>query len=62
MLNVRKNLSIAYHRAHKAVSVDTILVFYERSGSNLANLLTKILPSTDRRKICLIYVEKVPPT
>ena len=57
-----KNLCIAYHRAREAVAASIILVFYERSGSNLADLLTQILPSTDRRKIMSYIYGRVPPT
>ena len=58
----KKNISIAYHKAQEVVSADTILVFYERSGSNLADLLTKILSATDGKKIMSYICGKVPPT
>ena len=58
----KKNLSIAYHKAREAVAADVILVFYERSGSNLADLLTKILSAPDRKRIMSYICGKVPPT
>ena len=58
----KKNLSIAYHKAREAVAADIILIFFERSGSNLADLLTKILPAPDRKKIMSYICGKVPPT
>ena len=57
----KKNLSIAYHKAREAVAANVILVFYERSGSNLADLLTKILPPPLRRKIMSYICGKVAP-
>ena len=58
----KENLSIAYHKAREAVAAAIILVFYERSGSNLADLLTKILSAPDRRKLMSYICGKVPPT
>ena len=38
----KKNLSIAYHKSREAVACGIMLVFYERSGSNLSDLFTKV--------------------
>ena len=58
----KKNQSIAYHKTREAVAADIILIFHERSGSNLADLLTKILSAPDRKKIMSYIYGKVPPT
>merc|ERR1712127_794245 len=39
----KKYNSIAYHRIREAVAAGTILIYYEASESNLADLLTKVL-------------------
>ena len=45
----KKHCSIAYHRIREAVAAKTILVFYETTGTNLADLLTKSLPVVTRK-------------
>ena len=47
----KKNLSITYHKSREAVACGIMLVFYERSGSNLSDLFTKVLASLDHRRI-----------
>ena len=47
----KKHLSIAYHKSREAVACGIMLVFYERSGSNLSDLFTKVLASLDRKRI-----------
>ena len=47
----KKNLSIAYHKSREVVACGIMLVFYERSGSNLSDLFTKVLASLDRKRI-----------
>ena len=58
----KENILITYHKAREAVAADMILIFYERSGLNLADLLTKILSAPDRKKIMSYICGKVPPT
>jgi len=44
----KKHVSIAFHRIREAVAAGKILINYEASGSNLADLLTKPLPNSKR--------------
>ena len=53
-----KNLFITYHKVREAEAANVILVFYERSGSNLADLLTKILPPPFVARSCPISVAR----
>ena len=39
----KKHCSVAYHRVREAVAAGKQLIFYERSGTNLADLLKKLL-------------------
>ena len=45
----KKHCSIAYHRIREAVAAEKILIYYERTDTNLADLLTKPL-SVSKRK------------
>ena len=45
----KKHNSIAYHRVREAVAAGIILIYYETSETNLADLLTKVL-SANRRE------------
>ena len=47
----KKHLSISYHQAREAVACGVMLVFYEHSKSNHADLFTKVLNHLDRRRI-----------
>ena len=47
----KKHNSIAYHRIREAVAAGSILVYYEASESNLADLLTKVLPANKREPL-----------
>ena len=47
----KKHCSIAYHRVREAIAAGTLIAFYEKSNSNLANLLTKPLPSNKREPL-----------
>ena len=47
----KKHNSIAYHRIREAVAAGTILIYYEASEFNLADLLTKILPANKREPL-----------
>lgn len=47
----KKHCSIAYHRVREAIAAGTLLVYYERSESNLADLLTKILTANKREPL-----------
>lgn len=44
----KKHVSIAYHRVREAIAASKILVYYETTGSNLADLFTKVLSHTKR--------------
>ena len=39
----KKHVSIAYHRVRKAVAAEKMLIYYQSTDTNLANLFTKIL-------------------
>ena len=39
----KKHCSIAYHRVREAIAANKILVYFEKTGTNLADLLTKPL-------------------
>ena len=45
----KKHCSIAYHRIREAVAAEKILIYYERTDTNLADLLTKPLSATKRK-------------
>ena len=47
----KKHNSISYHRIREAVAAGTLLIYYERSESNLADLLTKVLPANKRQPL-----------
>ena len=44
----KKHCSIAFHRVREAVASSRMLIYYEQSSSNLADLFTKVLPHTKR--------------
>lgn len=44
----KKHCSIAYHKTREAIAAGIMLVYYENSSSNLADLLTKLLPANKR--------------
>ena len=58
----KKYLSIAYHKTREDVACGIILVFFERSGSNLSVLFTKALASIDRTHIMSYICGKFPHT
>ena len=58
----KKHLSIAYHKTREAVACGIMLVFFERSGSNLSNLFNKVLVSIDRKRIMFYICGKFPRT
>jgi len=47
----KKHISIAYHQAREAVAGGIMLVFYERTKSNHADLFTKVLNHIDRKRL-----------
>ena len=47
----KKHCSISYHRIREAVASDTVLLYFERGLSNLADILTKVLPANKRKPI-----------
>ena len=47
----KKHNSIAYHRIREAVAAGNLLIYYEHSESNLADLLTKVLPANRREPL-----------
>ena len=44
----KKHCSIAYHCVREAITTGVLLVYYEKSESNLADLLTKVLTANKR--------------
>ena len=48
----KKHCSIAYHRVREFVAAGKGLIFHENTTSNIADLLTKVLP-VERRKVLL---------
>ena len=47
----RKHISIAFHQSREAVAAGVMLVFYETTKSNHADLFTKILPQVTRSRL-----------
>ena len=47
----KKHLSIAYHWVCEAVEMESILIYFEKGISNLADLFTKVLPANKRKDI-----------
>ena len=47
----KKHCSVAYHKVREAVAAGKVLIYYERSESNLADLLTKPLPAKKRKPL-----------
>ena len=47
----KKHCSIAYHLVREHVAAQKILIYHERSSSNLADLLTKVLNHNTRMKL-----------
>jgi hypothetical protein len=45
----KKHCSIAYHRVREAIAAGKLLVYYESTSTNLADLLTKPLPYSKRK-------------
>ena len=48
----KKHNSIAYHQAHEAVAAGTIRVSKEDGKTNLADVLTKLLPQATKKFLC----------
>ena len=46
----KKNVGIAYHKVRESVASGLILIYYEKSESNIADLFTKILNTLQRSK------------
>ena len=44
----KKHCSVAFHKVREAVAAGKLLIYYERSSSNLADLLTKVLSKNKR--------------
>ena len=47
----RKHCSVAYHKVREAVAAGKRLIYYEKSESNLADLLTKPLSNIKRKPL-----------
>ena len=47
----KKHCSIAYHRIRESVVASKLLIYYEKSESNLADLFTKVLPHHRRDQL-----------
>jgi hypothetical protein len=48
----KKHNSIAYHRTREAVAAETIRVTKEDGTTNLADVLTKLLPQATKDFLC----------
>ena len=46
----KKTSSIAFHRVREAVACSKILLYYEKSSMNIADLFTKVLPKHKQRE------------
>lgn len=44
----KKHCSIAYHKVREAVAAEKILIYYENTDSNIADLFTKVLTANKR--------------
>mmetsp|Transcript_22865 Transcript_22865/g.32238 ORF Transcript_22865/g.32238 Transcript_22865/m.32238 type:complete len:180 (-) Transcript_22865:228-767(-) len=44
----KKHSSVAFHKVRESVAAGKFLIYYEKSESNLADLLTKVLPYLKR--------------
>ena len=47
----KKHCSVAYHKVREVVAAGKALIYYEKSESNLADLLTKPLTAIKRRPL-----------
>lgn len=47
----KKHCSVAYHKVRECIAAGTLLIYYEQSSSNLADLLTKLLPANKREPL-----------
>ena len=47
----KNHCSIAYNKIRESFAAGTLLVFYENTKSNIADLLTKVLPYETRKKL-----------
>ena len=45
----KKHCSIAFHKVRECVAAGKQLIYYEKTTSNLADLFTKVLPSSKRK-------------
>jgi hypothetical protein len=45
----KKSNSIAYHSVREAVAMKEILICYVSTNDNVADIMTKVLPSGERR-------------
>ena len=48
----KRHLAIAYHRVREAVAAGIIRIAYEASSTNIADMLTKILPAEKLHRLC----------
>ena len=44
----KKHCSVAYHKVREAVAADKLLIYYESTDTNIADLFTKVLPIQKR--------------
>ena len=47
----KKHCSIAYNKVRESFAAGTLLLYYENTKSNIADLLTKVLPSETRTRL-----------
>ncbi len=48
----KRHLAIAYHRVREAVAAGIIRIAHEASSTNIADMLTKILPAEKLHRLC----------
>ena len=49
----KKHNAIAYHRVREAIAAGTIRITKEHTSTNLADILTKLLPSPTLKQLCM---------
>ena len=47
----KKHCSICYHKVRESVAAGKLLIYYENSASNIADLFTKVLPANKRESL-----------
>ena len=47
----KKHCSVAYHRVRESIAAQKIILYFEKTGSNIADLFTKILTANKRHPL-----------